>query len=94
MGTQVKHMVSQLSEIREMIVAMRSEYVRKDHHDFKVSSLEDRVANIERQREEERKHGGMLGWWKNVTAIFAGLAVIATVVGVVVSLGVRISGVK
>jgi len=92
LGQQMAHVVESLAEIKTMILAMRDEYVRKDHHDFKLSALEDRVKAIEAERADERKNGGMLAWWKNVTAVFAGLAVICTVVGVIVTLGLRIAG--
>lgn len=92
LGQQMAHVVESLAEIKTMILAMRDEYVRKDHHDFKVSALEDRVAAIERQREEERRNGGMLNWWVNVTKVFAGFAVICTVLGTVAALAIRIAG--
>jgi hypothetical protein len=94
LGQQVSHILEALTEIKAMILAMRTEYVRKDHHDFKVSALEDRVAAIERQREEERRSGGMLNWWVNVTKVFAGFAVICTVLGTVAALAIRIAGPK
>ena len=94
LGQQVTHILEALTEIKAMIMAMRTEYVRKDHHDFKVSALEDRVAAIERQREDERRNGGMLAWWVNVTKVFAGVAVICTVLGTVAALAIRLAGPK
>lgn len=91
LGQQMAHVVESLSEIKTMIVSMRNEYVRKEHHDFKVSALEERVKAIEADRADERRNGGMLAWWKNVTAVFAGVAVICTVIGVLVSFALRIA---
>jgi anti-sigma-K factor RskA len=94
LSERMDHLVDAVDRMSKMLEGLEGRFVRKDHHDFKVSALEERVATIERQREDERKNGGMLAWWRNVTAVFAGLAVIATVIGVVVSLALRIAGSK
>jgi hypothetical protein len=88
--TRWGNIVSTLTEIKEMIASMRGEFVRKEHHDFKVSALEARVEAIEKAREDERKNGGLMGWAKNVGAVFGAILAVASVVGLVVTVGMMV----
>ena len=90
LSERMDHVVRAVEHMSRILEALEERFVRKDHHLANVAALEGRVKAIEDARLEEKKNGGMLGWWKNVTAVFAGFAVIATVVGVGVALVLRV----
>jgi len=90
--TRWGNIVNTLTEIKEMIASMRGEFVRKEHHDFKVSALEARVEAIEKARDEEkkardeeRKNGGLMGWARNVGAFFGAILAVGAVVTMVLA---------
>ena len=91
LSERMDHLVEAVDRMSKMLEGLEGRFVRKDHHDFKVSALEDRVKAIELERADERKNGGMLAWWKNVTAIFVGFAAICSVIGVLVAVALRIA---
>jgi hypothetical protein len=101
LGVQYGHIVETLAEIKQMISGMHEKFVSQDKHDYKMLALDVRVAAVEamvltinKARDEEAKNGGMLGWWRNVTQTFQGFIVIGAVIGLVVTLGIRIAGQK
>ena len=90
LSERMDHLVTAVDRMSKMLEALDERFVRRDHHLANVSALEARVKAIEIERTEEKKNGGMLAWWRNVTTVFAGLAVIATVVGAMVALVLRV----
>ena len=95
LSERMDHVVDAIDKLTRMFegieARIEARFARKDHTEFKLLALEDRLQKMEAAREEDRKNGGMLAWWKNVTAIFAGFAVICTVAGVVVALVLKLA---
>jgi hypothetical protein len=83
LSERMDHLVSAVDKMFTKLESLESRFVRKDDHEFKVSSLEARVKRIEEDRDQERKDGGFLGGKKTrevawtITAVLAAMAALS-----------------
>lgn len=83
LSERMDHLVTAVDKMFSKLESLESKFVRKDDHEFKVSSLEQRVKRIEDDRDQERKDGGFLGGKKTrevawtITAVLATLAALS-----------------